>query len=85
MRPAYGAEALVLELSEHVEVVLVEHNSEDVAEGVNDGRGDLPLELVARTLAGWAEFVTVESPTELQLELARLGTAVASRHAASVG
>lgn len=38
------------------------------------------LELVARTLVGWSEFVTVESPAELGVELERLGRAVASRH-----
>jgi predicted DNA-binding transcriptional regulator YafY len=43
------------------------------------------LELVARTLAGWSEFVTVESPVELRAELERLGGAVAARHAVSVG
>lgn len=43
------------------------------------------LDLVARTLAGWAEFVIVESPQELAIELRRMGAAVAARHAASVG
>jgi len=39
------------------------------------------LELIARWLAGWAEFVTVESPSELNVELRRIATAVAARHA----
>lgn len=43
------------------------------------------LELVARWLAGWAEFVAVEEPEELRVELARIGAAVAQHHAASVG